>query len=156
MKQFRFFKAYTQAPWRVQVRIASIFLLVLIVVSLIAGFYLSISAQIAEAGIDIQLMEDQKTELNQQIADSQIQLAKITSANNMAERARGLGLNYATDVEGVYVTVSALQLPAGSNQPIKKLVSPQETNLMKEAYQQSLWDWIMVNIIQADIPLGGN
>ena len=156
MKHLHFIQVYKQAPWRERVRIASVTLLILVSLAIVAGFYLSVSAQIASAGIEIQKMDEKRSELNQEIADSQIKLAVLTSSTEMAKRARILGFNYASTENALYVVVPGYTSPIAAVMEQKSAATTNEQVIIKDSYQQSLWDWIVSNVMQADALLEEN
>ncbi|MBP7228675.1 MAG: hypothetical protein KA988_06140 [Longilinea sp.] len=148
----RWINAYRQAPWRTQLQWIGIFLLALIGVILTAGLYLNITAQAAAAGVEIQIMEDERETLQRQISDQRTRLAHLTSAAVMEKRALELGYERADVENAVYVVVpgytgrqlAPLALPANSINQEQPLVLP--------AYRQSLWEWLF----QATLRLQNN
>lgn len=140
--QSRWINAYRQAPWRTQIQWIGVFMLGLIAIVLVAGLYLNITAQAAAAGVEIQLMEDERETLQRQISDQRARLALLTSASVMEARALELGYERADVENAVYVvvpgytgrTLAPLALPANALNEQPPLVLP--------AYRQSLWEWL--------------
>jgi cell division protein FtsL len=84
-------QAYHQAPWRNQMKWIATFLLGVIVVALVAGLYLSISAQSVTIGLQIQIANDDKIGKQQEIADLNNRLGDLTAGPTMLARAKELG-----------------------------------------------------------------
>lgn len=139
-------QAFTQAPWRSQIRNVGLILLVLAAVVVVAALYLSVSAQAAQAGMEIQKMEVDKDKLQQQIADLSTFLAWMDSATLMESRARELGFARISADQAVYVPVPGYT--GRSAISIAQFVGTNRTSedLLKPVYTQSLWDWMFAGI----------
>src|SRR5664279_1832939 len=87
----RITQAYRQAPWRIQVQWIGLFALGLLLVALVAGFYLNITTRAATAGHDVQNMLYQVQTEESDIAGLNTLLASITSSGTMEKRAQDLG-----------------------------------------------------------------
>ncbi len=96
----RFIQAYQQAPWRTQLQWIGFFLLGLVIIVTVAGLYLSITAQSTTAGVEIKELELEKETLDRQIADLKTQLAIITSAKVMKDRAERSGIYSRRSIPG--------------------------------------------------------
>jgi hypothetical protein len=134
-------QAYRQAPWRTQLQWIGGFLLVLVVVMLIAGLYLYLSASATAAGTRIHKLELERETLQIQLADLRTELANLNSAAVMRSRASEASYRQANQGDIEYVSVEGfsgrslvLLAPPPSERPV-------ETNLIKPAYKQSLWEW---------------
>jgi cell division protein FtsL len=133
-------QAYRQAPWRIQLQWIGIVLLGLVVVVLIAGFYLYVSAQATAAGTAIKELEYQREDLQISIADLHTQLANLNSAVVMMDRALEVGYHPATQADLVYVKVEGYP-----GRQIAFIAPPPSGGTFDEGivlptYQQSLWD----------------
>ncbi len=140
-------QAYSQAPWRKQIQFIVLFLLVLVMVALIAGIYLNISARSVAAGVEIQEMESNIEDVQQSIQDLETQLAFMTSSSVMEERARGLGLQPVDASQIEYVEVpgySERQGPslAPSSEP-KVIAAPG----VSPEFTESIIDWFIKNVL---------
>lgn len=135
-------QAYHQAPWRIQMQWMGFFLLGLVVIALIAGVYLSITAQTAAAGIEIQELEVQRDTLKRQISDLTTQLANLTSEQVMVSRARELGFEQVDPETAIYMVISAY--PGRQPALLAPLPGPAsvEPPLIKPSYTVSLWEWL--------------
>jgi cell division protein FtsL len=149
----RFTQAYAQAPWRKQVQLIGIFLLVLILVALVAGIYLNVTARASTIGRNIQYMQATIDRLELENEDLDTQLAAITSNAQMVKRADELDFQPVSVDEIVY-----LRVPGYADRKTAVLASPvgpvkiNEPTLAPE-YTQSLFDWIRVRIFEPAAPL---
>jgi len=141
-------QAFKQAPWRIQLRSVGLILLVLAVVVMVAGLYLSINAQAAEAGMEIQKMESEKEKLQQQVADLSTFQAWLNSATKMEERAKTLGFVRITTDQAVYVPVPGYTGRASLSLSQFTSSARSSVDLIKPIYTQSLWDWLFAGISQ--------
>jgi hypothetical protein len=158
-------QAYSQTPWRKQVQLIGIFLLVLVASALVAGVYLNVTARTNELGREIQEMQvhiygyydllgDEADpedivpieELEQNIANLRTQLAYLTSYQVMAARARDLGLEPVDPEDIVYLEIAGYAPPefvvlAPPPQPV--VVSAAG---LDPAFRESLFDWVGIQI----------
>jgi hypothetical protein len=141
-------QAHQQAPWRVQFQRIGLFLLVLVIGSLIASIYLYLSAQVADAGVEIWRMEATREAAYYDIESFQTELAENTSVNKMQERAEDLGFTRYSPQEVEYIVVSGYygQQPAiiGDTDPAEVIPG----GIIKPAYTQSLWEWLMEKLLK--------
>jgi hypothetical protein len=146
-------QAFKQAPWRSQIQFVGLFLLGLVVVVLVAGIYLSISGQAAQAGLETYNLNYTRDSLERSIADSKAQLALISSSEVMEKRAETLGFTAADPGNVVYVVV-----PGYTGKQTAILAPPpgivnQQSDVVKTEYRESLWDWLFqgVNRLSASV-----
>jgi len=135
-------RSYSQAPWRKQLQIIALFLLGLVVIALVAGIYLSISARATAVGRDIQGMQDDITELDRVNEDLQSELARILSSSHMEARARTLGFSETPADQIVYLKVpeyierqAVILAPSSDRNVIRAISMPPE-------YTESLFEWL--------------
>jgi cell division protein FtsB len=144
----RLLQAYKQAPWRVQLQWIGLFLLALVLVASVTGVYLSVSAQAAAAGRNIQSLEYQIEDTNNQISDLTTNLAKAQSAEKMMAKAKELGFHLLDPETAVYIEVP------GFDPESELVMAPPRVNILSEvpviqsSYKSSLWDWFVKNIWQ--------
>lgn len=136
-------QAYRQAPWRRQIRSLGMSLLPVVAVVVVAALHLVVSAQAAEAGLQIMDMHYQEEEILRQIANQRAELARMTSYKEMVQRAKNLGYETAIAESIHFMTISGYQ-----GQDAVLLAPPpgienQSTPLINEFYQESLWDWFI-------------
>jgi hypothetical protein len=144
----RLLQAYKQAPWRVQLQWIGLFLLALVLVAAVTGVYLSISAQAAAAGRNIQSLEYAIEDTSDQIYDLTTDLAKAQSAEKMTAKAEELGFHLLDPETAVYIEVP------GFDPEAELVLAPPRINILNEvpiiqsSYKSSLWDWFAKNIWQ--------
>jgi hypothetical protein len=132
--------AYKQAPWRNQLRGIAWILLFLVVFILVAIANLNVSAKTYAAGIEIQRMNSEKSDITQNIADMKNQLGVVTSYQSMAKKAAERGYQTLTNPEQtVYIVIPGYQQPAVSIE-IPPTSDASHPSVIKPVYTQSLWD----------------
>lgn len=138
--------AYKVAPWRVQRQWIGNALLVVVVLAMVATLYLDVTAKTAIAGREIQDLNAAIIASRQLSADLQTELATLTSASVMSQRAIELGFRPVETNEVEYLVVpgyfepkpeilASAQLPQMSAQTI-----PYE-------YNESLLDWLDAKLV---------
>jgi len=142
----RVIQAYRRTPWRVQVQWIGYILLVIVIMALIAGLYLAITAETATAGVVIQNLDDQKRDVEFDIASLQSQIAFLTSAASMKSRAEELGYKI-HDQENVHYLI----IPGYAGRQTVILAPPPGPNtvgqsVIKPTYTLSLWEWLYEGI----------
>lgn len=142
-------QAYSQTPWRRQVKFIVIFLLLVVLIALVAGVYLSVTARAATIGREILLMQSDIDEIELVIADLNTQLAFMTSASEMAKRAEDLGFEPIEKDQAIYIVV-----PGYTPRELTSLAPPPSTVTtvaasMPSDFTESLVDWLRQNILSA-------
>jgi hypothetical protein len=152
-------QAYAQAPWRRQLYMIGVILLVLVSAAIIAGIYLNVTARAAAVGREIQEMQvrifgyhdlTSETsgvyvpieELEQKIANLNSQLAYLTSYQVMMERVKDLNLEPIDKEHIKYVEV-----PGYVNRQTTSLAPPPEPIVVNAyaidpQFKESLFDWV--------------
>ncbi|RIK32362.1 MAG: hypothetical protein DCC56_00710 [Anaerolineae bacterium] len=132
--------AYKQAPWRVQRQYVGAFLLFVIVASMIAALYLSVTAQAAVTGREIQELRVEIASIQRVNADLQTRLANLTSTAVIEQRALQLGYRPVKPGELEYLAVPGFVTPeptilldAEDVAVFVRIVPPE--------YTQSLLEW---------------
>ena len=146
-------QAYSQAPWRKQLQWIGLFMLVLIIVAMVAGIYLSVSAQASTAGREIQIMYAEMENIRRNVEDMETQIAYLVSNSEMEKRAEELGFLSVESDEIFYILVPGyinpgqanLAEPPGSTLPAIPTISPE--------YTQSLVDWLSERVFDPASPL---
>lgn len=146
-------QAYSQAPWRKQLQWIGLFMLALILVAMVAGIYLSVSARASTAGREIQILYGQMEDVSRNIEDLETQLAFMLSNTEMEKRAEELGFFPVDSSEIFYILVPGYTDP---HQVI--LAEPPGTQLpssptIAQEYTQSLFDWLSERVIYPASPL---
>jgi hypothetical protein len=133
--------AYKIAPWRVQRQWIGNALLLVVALAMIATLYLDVTSQAAIAGREIQDLTASIAVSQQASADLQTQLATLTSAHVMEQRALEIGFRPMKPEEAEYLVVpgySVLEPAILSSVPVlqlSKLTIPPE-------YNESLLVWM--------------
>ncbi len=150
--------AYSQAPWRKQMYLIGVILLILVSVSIVAGIYLNVTARAAAVGRQIQEMQVRVygyhyltsdisgsyipiEELEQNIANLNSQLAYLTSYSVMQQRVKELNLVPISVDHIQYIEVPGYverQTTSLAPPPIPVVVSAQ---VIDPQFKQSLFDW---------------
>ena len=135
--------AYKNAPWRTQLQMIGGFSLIVVLVALVAGVYLNVTARASTIGREIQGMEATILELQRDNADLENQLGMLTSIRTMQQRAEDLGFEPVDPTEVLYIDApgymgrqaTTLAPPPG---PVEASVSS-----LPPEYTQSLFDWLL-------------
>jgi hypothetical protein len=133
--------AYKQAPWRIQRQWISAFLLIVLGVSMIAAFYLDVTARAALKGREIQSLSADIITIQQSDADLETRIATLTS--NRAMEARAIALNYQPiqSNQMQFIIVPGYVSPRPSTFISAPPLRPSSPTIPPE-YTQSLLDWI--------------
>jgi cell division protein FtsL len=150
----RFTQAYSQAPWRKQVQLIGLFLLGLILIALVAGIYLNVTARAATIGRSIQGMRNTIENLERGNADLESQLASLTSNREMQARASELGFHPLDSEEEVFYVVvpGYVERQAASMDAAPAPTLPRVRTLSPD-YTQSLFDWLRERVFEPAAPL---
>jgi hypothetical protein len=133
--------AYRVAPWRAQRQWLGSALLMVVVFAMVAALYLNVTSRTAIAGRDIQELTDAIASSQQVSSDLQTQLAGLTSAASMKDRARELGFRPMEPDEVEYLVVPGYVAPEPIN--LSSSALPQLSALtIPPEYNQSLLDWL--------------
>jgi len=135
-------KKVRQAPWRVQHQWIGLFLLALVLMAMIAGIYLNITVGATLAGREIQRLRNEIITNQRVNADSETQLARLTSVEAMLQRADAMAFQPANPDEITYVAVagytaqSAVDLSTpGKTERVVPVILPE--------YSESWFDYFM-------------
>jgi cell division protein FtsL len=141
--------AYKHAPWRVQLQLIGVFSLVVVVVALIAGVYLNVTARAATIGREIQAMEEDILELQHINADLENQLGLLTSIKTMERRAEELSFQTINPAAVLYVSVPGYAgRQAVTLAPPPGPISASGFGLPVE-YSQTLFEWIVESTLES-------
>lgn len=133
--------AYKQAPWRVQRQYVGAFLLFVIVASMIAALYLSVTARAAVTGREIQELRVEITGIQRANADLETQLADLTSTAVMEQRALQLGYRPVKPGELEYLAVPGFVAPEPGIL-LEAQDVPEFEQIVPPEYTQSLLEWL--------------
>jgi hypothetical protein len=133
--------AYKVAPWRIQRQWIGTVLLAVVVLAMVATLYLDVTSQAAIAGREIQDLTFSINVSQQASADLETQLASLTSARVMEQRALDLGFRPMEAGEAEYLVVpgySVLKPDILASAPVLQL----STLTIAPEYTESLLDWM--------------
>src|SRR4030065_1247211 len=151
--------AYSQAPWRKQMYMIGVILLILVSAAIIAGIYLNVTARAAAVGRQIQEMQVRVygyhyltsdagevtvpiEELEQRIANLTSQLAILTSYKVMQERVKDLNLD---PIEADHIEY--IEVPGYIDRQTTSLAPPPEPVVVNASaidpqFKESLFEWV--------------
>ncbi|MDZ4159488.1 MAG: hypothetical protein U1B80_06840 [Anaerolineaceae bacterium] len=127
-----------------------LFLLCLVGVALVAGLYLSITAQTVAAGVKVQNLETQRVQTLREIANLQSQFAFLSSASAMEKRAYEMGFRPITADDPLYLVIpeylgrqtAILAPPPSAKSSAQPLIHP--------SYTLSLLEWFYQGYLNAN------
>jgi cell division protein FtsL len=149
----RLSQAYHQAPWRKQLQYIGLFLMALILVALVAGIYLSVTARAATVGRDIQKMNNDIEVIEREIEDLKTELALITSNRVMEERAGQLGFHPVAAEEMVFVDIPGYARPRQVTLALPQAKRLPAAPVLSDEYTQSLFEWLRERVFEPGAPL---
>lgn len=156
MEHFGRFKlAYPQAPWRTQLQLLGFFLVFVVLIALIAGFYLSVSAEAAAIGREIQVMQEDIRKLEQENENLKSILGNLTSARTLTARAEEANFQPIVSEEAAYLLVPGYPgRPPVSLAPThqKEIIS---APVLPDEYTESLLEWLNKHFSPYIIPFFG-
>ncbi|MBI3160685.1 MAG: hypothetical protein HYZ26_13890 [Chloroflexi bacterium] len=151
-------QAYRQAPWRKQLQWIGLFAAVVVFLALVAGGYLSVTARAAQAGRDVQRLQAQIRDLEQSNESLRTQLAELTSARLMEQRAEELGFVPASPQALTYIPVPGYGGRPGAALAPTRLAGGASQTVLPREYTMSLFEWaqdlIALLAIQTGAQLG--
>ncbi|MBE3067219.1 MAG: hypothetical protein IMZ73_07305 [Chloroflexi bacterium] len=131
-----------QAPWRVQRQWIGLFLLALVLMAMVAGLYLNVTVGATLAGRETISLQATITTNQRVNADSETQLAGLTSVEAMQQRAETMGFQPASPDDITYVAVAGYvpqsavdRSTPGTNAPAVPIILPE--------YTESWFDYFM-------------
>lgn len=152
-------QAYEQAPWRRQMYMIGVILLILVSAAIVAGIYLNVTARAAAVGRQIQEMQVRVygyhyltsdagevtvpiEELEQRIANLTSQLAILTSYQVMRERVKDLNLD---PIDADHIEY--MEVPGYIDRQTTSLAPPPEPVVVNASaidpqFKESLFEWV--------------
>lgn len=155
----RLIQAYRQAPWRQQLQLIGLFAAAVVSVALVAGLYLNVTARAAAYGREIQEIRSEMRELERINEDLESQLAHLTSASVMTQRAEALGYQPINRYQVLYIEVGGYGGRTPPDLSPSKEASGGEGAKLPAEFTLSLIEWLdgMVNqlALQMGAPVEG-
>jgi hypothetical protein len=152
-------QAYEQAPWRRQMYMIGVILLILVSAAIVAGIYLNVTARAAAVGRQIQEMQVRVygyhyltsdagevtvpiEELEQRIANLTSQLAILTSYKVMQERVKDLNLD---PIDADHIEY--MEVPGYIDRQTTSLAPPPQPVVVNASaidpqFKESLFEWV--------------
>ncbi len=115
----------------------------LILIASIAGVYLSISAQAAAAGRQIQFLEADVSVINNEISELTGDLASARSTTKMLARAKELGFTMMNPAQAIYLEIPGFDPSADLVLAPTRVNPVSEKPALRSSYKASLWDWFV-------------
>ncbi|MBA4379281.1 MAG: hypothetical protein C0393_01080 [Anaerolinea sp.] len=147
-----FVQKYRQASWRVQLQWLVLFMAGLVMITMVAGLYLSVSIRATQAGREIQALKKDILKGQRMNADLALELARLTSSQAMEARARALGFQPLDPAQITYVAVAGYTPPTAINLARPKI--PQTAPIILPEYTLSLFEWF-TDLLQSTPPTSG-
>lgn len=133
--------AYKIAPWRIQRQWIGTVLLAVVVLAMVAAIYLDVTSQAAIAGSEIQLLTAQISANQETSGNLQTELAMLTSARVMEQRALDLGFRPMKAEETEYLVIPGYSVPEPDILSSVPLLQLSPLTIPPE-YTESLLDWM--------------
>lgn len=147
-----FTQAYSQAPWRSQIQMVGLFLLILVFVGIVAGVYLNVTARAATVGREIQQLQREIRKAERINADLKSKLAFLSSSDQMEKRAFQLGFQPVGMAEPLYLKVPGY----GGRQTVNLAPAPAPVQLpppsIPSEYTESLFSWMHRELDLSSLP----
>ncbi len=131
---------HQEMPIRFQREWLAVFLAVVMLLGLVAGLYLNVTARAAITGREIQSLEVEIAANKRDNADLQTQIAILLSNQSLSQRAQALGFEPVRREDVEYIVVPGY-FPS---QGISLIQPTAETDLLaaKPEYTESLFEWL--------------
>ncbi len=148
-----FTQAYLQTPWRKQLQGIGTFLIILVVILLASGIFVSVTARTAALGKAVQRHRLEIDELEFEIANMETQLALLTSTAVMKQRAIEMGFRMVNPDEVTYILV-----PGYTGRDYVQFAEPSQPEMVSvpvisSEFTQSWIDWFAQQFRAPLIPL---
>ena len=135
-------QAFKLTPWRSQLRVTSRTVLAAIVLLIVGGLYLAVSARVARSGRSVLILQSERAELQRQIAELTATLAELTTPERMLARALELGFRPAELGDIEYIVVVDYVPPDPFVAPKPPNSTTERDGGLSPAYTETLGDWI--------------
>lgn len=132
----QFLRAFKQAPWRTQTQAVAAWSIILLIIAVMGGLYLTVASRAGAAGRDLQGLEASKAELTLQNNELRATLAQLRSVTRLAGRARELGYTAAQPEQIEYLSVPNYPPPVTVTATVSAAATP-------TAPPDSLSAWLM-------------
>ena len=144
-------RIYQDIPLRFQKQWITSFLAVVVMLGLVAGLYLNVTARAAIAGRDIQNLELEITANERVNADLQTDIATLLSENTLEERALADGFIPLQRTEFEYLVVPGYFPQQGVS--MTSFAANTDVLSMSPEFSESLFSWLARQMETASVPL---
>ncbi len=142
---------HQEMPIRFQREWLAVFLVGVMLLGLVAGLYLNVSARAAITGREIQSLEAEIAVNKRDNADLQTQIATLLSNQSLAQRAQALGFEPVKREDVEYIVVPGYFPPQGIH--LVQPVADADLLAKKPEYTESLFEWLGRQMEAASRPL---
>jgi len=143
--------AYSQTPWRAQIRSLGLFLCLAVILLLMAVAQIDLTARIKTTGRQIQAYRLQIEALKEDISDLQTELAFLTSVAEMKKRALDLGFRPASAEEITYIVVPDYYQPSQAPTAQTHAIAPRPVARLSPEFTQSLLEWFVDEVLTSSV-----
>jgi cell division protein FtsB len=129
-------------PWRKQINGVVLFVLALVVGTVVALVFLSVTEKSTVIGREIMSLQSDMAKLERDKADVQGKLANLNSSETMEKRALALGFKPVNPEDTTYLVVPGYAVPhpavLGPHHQAELAAAP----VLPATYTESLWVWM--------------
>ena len=147
-------QAYKNTPWRKQFQVIGLFSASIVVIAIVGGVYLTVTAQAATYGRRVQAVREEISEVERDIQDMQAELAYLTSAEYMAERIEGSDYIPVNPNRVTYLLVPGYPGRNPIDLSVKEGEGKETVVQLPPEYTMSLMDWVSAWIYKIGIKTG--
>lgn len=144
--------AYSQAPWRKELRFIGLFSLGLVFLALLAGIYVILSANIAAVGRDIEETSYKIDKIDWEIEEMESRLGRIQSMEAMEQRARAMGFKSVDPEEIIYLPIPGYVRREPVNLAPKTLPPVTGAVTIPPRYTETIFTWLKRQPVWRSIP----
>ena len=148
-------QAYQNAPWRSQFQAMGVFALAVVMIAIVAGIYLNVTSRASTIGREVQQLQREILVTQRVNADLETQLALLTSASVLEERAKEMGFGPVSVDNLLYVEVPGYRgrqeivfAPPPDPAPVDAVLLPSE-------YSETLFQYFLRLVEEGDRGLSG-
>ena len=142
--------AYRLAPWRKQMIRIFMILLITFALAAVMLIYLSISEKMTDANLKIQVLQSERSDYSEKIADLTTDEGILTAYKALMKRAEELGfseINFYDETQYEYVVVNGYTgTGIHTKEEPPERSETEVVSLIKPEYTESLQDWLVRQI----------
>ncbi len=134
-------QAFKQAPWRLQIRTTGRTAFWIVGLLVLGAIYLAVNAEVARAGRELLVLEQQHQRLQRANAELSASYAELTAPELMMEWALYLGFRPARPDEVVYLPVGQYLADPEFVGPRPPIASGDRESMLSPSYTETLGEW---------------